>query len=127
MRKTIVWRLLSLAVITLALSGHGLAQGQRDLRYGGVVNDYTTNFDGGGAWHIMGEWTMSVKGDSGKGAFTIGFTKTTAERFFTRIRKSGAKRVLDVRLNNVSQLAGFAKKDDLRYFLRAICSIERCA
>ena len=78
MRKTIVWRLLSLAVITLALSGHGLAQGQRDLHYGGVVNDYTTNFDGGGAWHIMGEWTMSVKGDSGKGAFTIGFTMARA-------------------------------------------------
>lgn len=57
-------------------------------------------------------------------AFTIGFTKTTAERFFTRIQKSGAKRVLDVRLNNVSQLAGFAKKDDLRFFLHAICSVE---
>lgn len=56
--------------------------------------------------------------------FTIGFTKTTAERFFSRVQKSGAKRVLDVRLNNVSQLAGFAKKDDLAYFLRAICSME---
>lgn len=55
---------------------------------------------------------------------TIGFTKTTAEHFFARIQKSGAKRVLDVRLNNVSQLAGFAKKDDLRYFLRAICSVD---
>jgi uncharacterized protein (DUF488 family) len=56
--------------------------------------------------------------------FTIGFTKTTAERFFARIQKSGAKRILDVRLNNVSQLAGFAKRDDLRYFLRAICSVD---
>lgn len=56
--------------------------------------------------------------------FTIGFTKTTAERFFTRIKNAGAKRVLDVRLNNVSQLAGFAKKDDLRYFLWSICSVE---
>lgn len=56
--------------------------------------------------------------------FTIGFTKTTAEGFFTRVQKSGAKRVLDVRLNNVSQLAGFAKKDDLRYFLKAICAVE---
>jgi uncharacterized protein (DUF488 family) len=56
--------------------------------------------------------------------FTIGFTKTTAERFFTRIQKAGVRRVLDVRLNNVSQLAGFAKKDDLRYFLRAICSVD---
>lgn len=55
---------------------------------------------------------------------TIGFTKTTAERFFSRIKSSGAKRVVDVRLNNVSQLAGFAKKDDLRYFLRAICDVD---
>ena len=78
MRHTIVWRLLSLAALTLALSGHGFAQGQRDLRYAGVVNDYTANFDGGGAWHIMGEWTVSVKGDSGKGTFSAGFTMARA-------------------------------------------------
>ena len=78
MRQTIVWRVLSLAVLTLVLSGHGFAQGQRDLRYSGVVNDYTANFDGGGAWHIMGEWTMSVKGDSGKGTFTVGLTMARA-------------------------------------------------
>lgn len=56
--------------------------------------------------------------------FTIGFTKSTAEKFFTRLQKAGVKRIVDVRLNNVSQLAGFAKKDDLRYFLKTICSIE---
>lgn len=56
--------------------------------------------------------------------FTIGFTKTTARRFFESLRRSGAKRLVDVRLNNVSQLAGFAKKDDLTYFLEAICSME---
>lgn len=56
--------------------------------------------------------------------FTIGFTKKSAEKFFSAIRGSGAKRVVDVRLNNVSQLAGFAKKDDLRYFLREICGID---
>lgn len=56
--------------------------------------------------------------------YTIGFTKTSAESFFTRLQKAGVKRVLDVRLNNVSQLAGFAKKNDLRYFLKAICGIE---
>ena len=52
--------------------------------------------------------------------FTIGFTKTTAERFFNRLQQSGAKQVVDVRLNNVSQLAGFAKRDDLKYFARAL-------
>jgi uncharacterized protein (DUF488 family) len=56
--------------------------------------------------------------------FTIGFTKTTAEDFFTRLQRAGVKRLVDVRLHNVSQLAGFAKRDDLRYFLNAICGIE---
>ena len=56
--------------------------------------------------------------------FTIGFTKKSARHFFELIRKSGAKRVVDVRLNNVSQLAGFAKRDDLAYFLKEICGME---
>ncbi|WP_428940957.1 DUF488 family protein [Fontivita pretiosa] len=55
--------------------------------------------------------------------YTIGFTKTTAESFFTRLQKAGVKKLVDVRLNNVSQLAGFAKRDDLAYFLRSICGI----
>lgn len=56
--------------------------------------------------------------------FTIGFTKKSAEAFFTKLRRSGAKRVVDVRLNNVSQLAGFAKRNDLQYFLREICHMD---
>lgn len=56
--------------------------------------------------------------------FTIGFTKTTAESFFTRLKVAGARKVVDVRLNNVSQLAGFAKRDDLRYFLSTICGAQ---
>ncbi len=56
--------------------------------------------------------------------FTIGFTKTSAESFFRRLQKAGVKTVLDVRLNNVSQLAGFAKKEDLRYFLKTIGGID---
>ena len=56
--------------------------------------------------------------------FTIGFTKTSAERFFTRLQRAGVKRLIDVRLHNVSQLAGFAKRDDLQYFVKAICGIE---
>lgn len=53
--------------------------------------------------------------------FTIGFTKKSAEAFFTKLKRSGTKRVVDVRLNNVSQLAGFAKRNDLQFFLREIC------
>ncbi|KUG23438.1 hypothetical protein ASZ90_006744 [hydrocarbon metagenome] len=56
--------------------------------------------------------------------FTIGFTKKTAEEFFTRLIRVEVKRVIDIRLNNVSQLAGFAKRDDLRYFLRTIGSMD---
>lgn len=56
--------------------------------------------------------------------FTIGFTRKSAERFFGLLRVSGAKRIVDVRLNNVSQLAGFAKRDDLAFFLREICDME---
>jgi len=56
--------------------------------------------------------------------FTIGFTKKPAEAFFNRLKRAGINRVIDIRLNNVSQLAGFAKRDDLRYFLKAICGID---
>jgi uncharacterized protein (DUF488 family) len=56
--------------------------------------------------------------------FTIGFTKKTAQEFFTKLSNSGAKRLVDVRLNNVSQLAGFAKRYDLQYFLKTICQME---
>lgn len=52
---------------------------------------------------------------------TIGFTRTTAEHFFDRIKAAGVKKVIDVRLHNTSQLAGFAKSDDLAYFLKTIC------
>lgn len=56
--------------------------------------------------------------------FTIGFTKKPASRFFEMLRKSGAKRVVDIRLNNVSQLSGFTKRDDLAYFLKEVCGME---
>ena len=56
--------------------------------------------------------------------FTIGFTRKTAEQFFEKLKTVGVKRVVDIRLNNTSQLAGFAKRDDLVYFLKAICGID---
>src|SRR5947209_372254 len=55
--------------------------------------------------------------------YTIGFTKKSAEEFFTLLQNAGVACVLDVRLNNSSQLAGFAKKEDLAFFLRAIGGI----
>lgn len=56
--------------------------------------------------------------------FTIGFTKKTAEQFFGRLKQTGLKRVIDTRLNNSSQLAGFTKKDDLRFFLKEVVGLE---
>ena len=52
--------------------------------------------------------------------FTIGFTKKTAEQFFSLLDRTELKRVVDIRLNNNSQLAGFTKSEDLRFFLRRI-------
>jgi uncharacterized protein (DUF488 family) len=56
--------------------------------------------------------------------FTIGFTQKNAQKFFESLKKSGVKRVIDTRLNNISQLAGFTKKNDLEYFLKTIGDIE---
>ncbi len=56
--------------------------------------------------------------------YTIGFTKKSAFQFFETLRRSGVARVVDVRLNNVSQLAGFAKKQDLSYFLEQISGTQ---
>ena len=56
--------------------------------------------------------------------YTIGFTKSTAEHFFGRLREAGVRRLIDVRLNNTSTLAGFTKRDDLPYFLRALLGAD---
>lgn len=57
--------------------------------------------------------------------YTLGFTGKSAEQFFTAIRsRAHIQRVLDVRLGNTSQLAGFTKRDDLRYFLRELCAVD---
>jgi uncharacterized protein (DUF488 family) len=56
--------------------------------------------------------------------FTIGFTKRSAADFFGTLRRAGIQRLLDVRLNNSSQLAGFTKASDLPFFLKEICGAE---
>lgn len=56
--------------------------------------------------------------------FTIGFTKKSAETFFTSLKSAGIKRLIDIRLNNISQLAGFTKRNDLCYFTKVICNID---
>lgn len=56
--------------------------------------------------------------------FTIGFTATSAEHFFSLLRNAGVRRIIDIRLNNTSQLAGFSKRDDLRFFLHELAGID---
>ena len=56
--------------------------------------------------------------------FTIGFTQKSAKQFFDTLKKAGIKTVIDTRLNNISQLAGFTKKTDLEYFLKTIDNID---
>ena len=56
--------------------------------------------------------------------YTIGFTKKNAETFFRFIKSSNINTLLDVRLNNISQLSGFAKRDDLKFFLKELCGTQ---
>ncbi len=56
--------------------------------------------------------------------YTIGFTQKPAAAFFGALKAAGIRRLLDVRLNNSSQLAGFSKRDDLAYFVDVICGAE---
>ena len=53
--------------------------------------------------------------------YTIGFTKKSAEKFFSLLQTAEIKLLVDIRLNNSSQLAGFAKGNDLEYFIKVIC------
>lgn len=56
--------------------------------------------------------------------FTIGFAGKSAKEFFEKLQRAGVKRLIDVRLNNVSQLAGYTKRRDLEYFLQEIAGID---
>ncbi len=56
--------------------------------------------------------------------YTIGFVKISAEEFFSQLIKNNVKRLIDIRLNNKSQLAGYTKHRDLKYFLSTIGNID---
>lgn len=56
--------------------------------------------------------------------YSIGFTKKTAADFFAALRQAEIRRLLDVRLHNASQLAGFTKRDDLPFFLKELCGAD---
>ena len=56
--------------------------------------------------------------------YTIGFTKKNAQKFFELLKNAGVRKLVDIRINNASQLAGFAKGTDLKFFMKAICNAE---
>jgi uncharacterized protein (DUF488 family) len=56
--------------------------------------------------------------------YTIGFTQKSAQEFFETLKSAGVRRLVDIRLNAQSQLAGFAKQADLAYFLDKLCRIR---
>src|SRR4051812_26435606 len=81
---------------------------------------------------MLGTWAMDRRNGARRSCggdefrmtlYTIGFTQSSAESFFGRLTGAGVRTVIDVRLNNTSQLAGFAKARDLPYLLRAIGGI----
>lgn len=74
-------------------------------------------------YHIK-KGTVIEGGEAMDNIYTIGFTKKSAEAFFELLKKNQVEVILDVRLNNTSQLAGFSKYPDIKYFLDKICGIE---
>lgn len=56
--------------------------------------------------------------------YTIGFTKKTAQEFFEKLQSADAKYLLDTRLNNKSQLAGFTKKGNIEYFIEKLTDLK---
>ncbi|PJB21417.1 MAG: hypothetical protein CO114_05415 [Euryarchaeota archaeon CG_4_9_14_3_um_filter_38_12] len=56
--------------------------------------------------------------------YTIGFAKKNAKEFFEKLEENKIQQLVDIRLNNTSQLAGFTKKSDFEYFLKKLCNID---
>lgn len=56
--------------------------------------------------------------------YTIGFTRKPAEEFFSLLRDAGVRHLIDIRLNNTGQLAGFAKQRDLAFFARELAGAD---
>lgn len=67
---------------------------------------------------------MSSSMDDSQAIYTIGFTKKDARTFFGLLEDADIQRLLDVRINNRSQLAGFAKRDDLKFFLDTLLDVD---
>jgi len=69
-------------------------------------------------------WRLKLDQNTKPTLYTIGFAKKSAQVFFSLLKANNVKILIDIRLNNISQLAGFTKKNDLKYFLKKICNID---
>ena len=56
--------------------------------------------------------------------YTIGFTQKNAQEFFSLLKYNKIELLIDIRLNNKSQLAGFTKDPDLKFFLDQILKAQ---
>jgi uncharacterized protein YeaO (DUF488 family) len=56
--------------------------------------------------------------------YTIGFTGKSAEQFFSLLKESKASRLIDIRINRTSQLAGFAKEQDLKFLVPELTNMD---
>jgi hypothetical protein len=74
MRTTRVHRAVLVFAVTLFLAGHVLAQSSAPTKLEGVINDYTDATSASGPWHLVGEWSVRVKGSSGKADFAVSLT-----------------------------------------------------
>src|SRR5262249_13214726 len=79
---------------------------------------------GGGPSGRRAAVALRARGGAPVEIYTIGFTKRSAADFFGALRRAGIKRLVDVRLNNSSQLAAFTKREDLPFFLRELCGAD---
>ena len=111
-RRLLLGRVLAeKGVAVRHLRGDGRVQTEEDLCLEETAGQLALGFDSG----VEEKPWRSV---------TIGFTQKSAAHFFGLLNDAGIRRLLDIRLNNVSQLAGFTRRDDLQYFLSVFCGAE---
>ena len=79
MKHPILWRVASILTIALALASQGFAQPSHQLKLGGLIHHYTAALDANGPWHISGEWSIWIKGDSGKADFSAALSMVRAD------------------------------------------------
>lgn len=78
MSLMILKRTAALVTVTLALGSLGMAQAPVQRSFGGTINDYTVDLDGNGPWHVTGEWSVRIKGESGKADVSVALSMVRA-------------------------------------------------